>query len=30
MGVRGDKFEVVRERETVEDLTKGELFASFL
>ena len=28
--VKGDKFEVVRERETVEDLVKGEKFPSFL
>jgi diaminopimelate decarboxylase len=28
--VKGDKFEVVRERETVEDLIKGERIASFL
>ena len=28
--VKGDKFEVVRERETVEDLIKGEKIASFL
>lgn len=28
--VKGDKFEVIRERETVEDLIKGEKIASFL
>jgi diaminopimelate decarboxylase len=28
--VKGDKFEVVRERETIEDLVKGERIASFL
>jgi diaminopimelate decarboxylase len=28
--VKGDKFEVVRERETIEDLLKGERIASFL
>ena len=28
--VKGDKFEVVRERETVEELIKGEKIASFL
>jgi diaminopimelate decarboxylase len=28
--VKGDRFEVVRERETVEDLVKGEKIASFL
>jgi diaminopimelate decarboxylase len=28
--VKGDTFEVVRERETVEDLVKGEKIASFL
>ena len=28
--VKGDKFEVVRERETIEDLIKGERIASFL
>ena len=28
--VKGDKFEVIRERETVEDLIRGERIASFL
>ena len=28
--VKGDKFEIVRERETVEDLIRGEKIASFL
>lgn len=28
--VKGDKFEVVRERETIEDLIKGEKIATFL
>jgi len=28
--VKGDKFEVIRERETIEDLIKGERIASFL
>ena len=28
--VKGDRFEVVRERETVEDLIKGERIPSFL
>ena len=28
--VKGDLFEVVRERETVEELVKGERVASFL
>jgi diaminopimelate decarboxylase len=28
--VKGDKFEVIRERETIEDLIKGEKIASFL
>jgi diaminopimelate decarboxylase len=28
--VKGDRFEVVRERETIEDLVKGEHIASFL
>ena len=28
--VKGDKFEVIRERETIEDLLKGEKIASFL
>jgi diaminopimelate decarboxylase len=28
--VKGDRFEVVRERETIEDLIKGEKIASFL
>ncbi|GAM08572.1 diaminopimelate decarboxylase [Geobacter sp. OR-1] len=28
--VKGDKFEVVRKRGTVEDLIKGERVASFL
>jgi len=28
--VKGDKFEVIRERETIEDLVKGERIASFL
>jgi diaminopimelate decarboxylase len=28
--VKGDKFEIIRERETVEDLVKGERIASFL
>lgn len=28
--VKGDKFEIIRERETVEDLIKGERTASFL
>lgn len=28
--VKGDRFEVVRERETIEDLIKGERIASFL
>jgi diaminopimelate decarboxylase len=28
--VKGDKFEIIRERETIEDLIKGERVASFL
>ena len=28
--VKGDKFEVIRERETIEDLIRGEMIASFL
>jgi diaminopimelate decarboxylase len=28
--VSGDRFEVVRERETMEDLIRGERVASFL